>query len=172
MGSYTRVVVRVTIRKDTPSAYIEMLQLLTGVCSDAVDKRIDELLATFVSPHPFFTAKHGRDSFFHDFVAVGDLKCYSKFEVRTVESLSRIKNYESVVDHFANWIKPWLDPEEPQFIGHVSDERDAMIMDTEYTKIAFRRVLPTVERYPVPFYDEAEVGDYIKAVDAAQPLRY
>lgn len=116
MGMYTALHFAAELKKDTPEEVIGVLKLMA------------EAKVPFSDPenlpdHEFFRTERWRrlftmDSYYHR----ADTHCSFRFDdisqAYYLTVTSNIKNYDSEIEKFINWIEPYLEASEGDFLGY------------------------------------------------------
>ena len=117
MGMYTETYVNVDLKEQTPS---DVISALKAICGGDFD---NPLLATFP---PRWSLLFGNGSYYTPLTCVGKL---TFDEIRGAWSLigkGDIKNYGGEIEQFFEWIDPWVDAKEGEFIGYHRHEENLL----------------------------------------------
>ena len=119
MGMYTELHFNAELRRDTPPEVLEVLRFMLG-----------EVEAQPQLPdHALFSAPRWRmvfrcDSYYfdadtHSTLRFDDISCSHYLCIR-----ANLKNYDDEIDKFVDWITPYLDKREGDFLGFKRYEED------------------------------------------------
>lgn len=119
MGMYTEVYVNVDLKKELPE---EVLQVIKAMCGKLDPEVAEEVLKGFPQRwHCLFSD-----------MSYYTPKTYCKYlefdKISNQWSLlgkGDIKNYEGEIEQFFQWIEPWIDGYDGDFIGYSRYEEDA-----------------------------------------------
>lgn len=116
MGMYTEFFFRAELKKDAPEALVEYLK-------EVLDPDVPWSLKKFkFDDHPFFNCLRWQDIFASS--SYSHPYCESKFHASdgirppSVEIHSSLKNYTGEISGFVDWILPWLNHYEGDFLGY------------------------------------------------------
>ena len=118
MGMYTEVYICSGIKDDTPDSVLKVIQYLFDGKRELKDWEKLELPA-----HEFFKTERWRIigkccSYYHIPFATSDLRYDDISKSYHLVSRSDLKNYGGEIEAFFDWIMPYLDKYEGQFIGY------------------------------------------------------
>ncbi len=119
MGMHTEFHFNSALKEDTPEEVINILGYMLGVAS----------LPTDISHHPLFdTDRWGiileMDSFSFDFKACSRLWFSRVSDQYFLNVRCSPKNYDQEIQHFINWITPYLYKLDGEFLGLMRYEDD------------------------------------------------
>jgi len=113
MGMYTEFHYNTELKKDIPEHILDILRFMTG------DKEGDP---TELPDHPFFRTKRWRwlltqDSYYfsadtHSTLRKDLIACKYVLCIRC-----NVKNYDDEIEHFINWMYPYIDKYDGDFLG-------------------------------------------------------
>ena len=113
MGMYTEVNLTVRLREDTPSEVIQVLSYMVGASTDkpelpdhsffACDRWAATLNCSSYYFVPFSTFELRFDGIANTFYIVGR---------------ADLKNYDDEIEHFIDWLTPYIDAEPGQMLGY------------------------------------------------------
>lgn len=115
MGMYTEIYVKATFPKDTPKEVIEVIKYMMGQSETNPESLPD---------HPLFGDTRWRymlqcSSYYHVPKSVGEFWHDHISNGWYLVSRSDLKNYDNEIEHFFNWISPYVEKSnEKTFIGY------------------------------------------------------
>ncbi len=113
MGMYTEIFVNVDLRKDTPQEIVETLKAMCAKESE------HPLLAN----HPYrWGYLFNSGSYYTPNTECGNLTWDDIGKNWSLLAKGDIKNYESEIEAFFEWIMPYVDAEPGEFIGYSRHE--------------------------------------------------
>lgn len=125
MGMYTEVVVKISLKEETPKEVDSVLEYLFGDGEEP--KQLPD--------HMFFTLPRwygiGQCSSYYHHPEVVSSIVYDKFtkgrkdRIDQVFSRSDLKDYNGEIDNFFDWIRPYIEGKEGQCIGYSWYEEDS-----------------------------------------------
>ena len=118
MGMYTEIYICSEIKDDTPDSVLKVIQYLFDGKQELKDWEKLELPA-----HEFFKTDRWRIigkccSYYHIPFATSDLRYDEISKSYHLVSRSDLKNYDGEIGLFFDWIMPYLDKYEGEFIGY------------------------------------------------------
>lgn len=118
MGSYTTLVCKIKLRKDTPDEIINFLKKV-------IINHSDDIPTDNYFYHEFFKCERWNDLFtslnWSDDIQGG--KFYVEKENWVIYLQTEFKNYDNEIDKFIDWIKPYvLGRKKKQYISWKEDE--------------------------------------------------
>jgi hypothetical protein len=108
MGMYTEIYVNVDLKKDTPP---EVLSILVGMCGGNESRGLAEKPARWA-----YLFQDG--SFYTPLTSCGHLTYNEISRQWSLLGKGDIKNYEGEIEQFFEWIMPYIDGNEGDFIGY------------------------------------------------------
>lgn len=117
MGTYTKVKVLLTLRRDAPDEICNMVRSLVE------DRWVDSKALKgqfFDGVHSFFSNERFYCIFGNH---TGDHDCFAEWDCGTVNCVSSVKNYDGLVDDFCDWVTPYVDIGYPFLITTTSEDR-------------------------------------------------
>jgi len=130
MGMYTELVLNCRIKKDTPQ---EVINVLLGMFEDGHDE------PDILPEHEFFSCQRWRaigssNSFY--FVPFALSSMQKHLDSYYISTRSDLKNYNLEIQKFIDWLMPYIDNCDGEFIGYIMyEEMDA----PELIRKIFRR---------------------------------
>ena len=115
MGMYTELVLHIKIKSDVPDDVSEVLEFMFNHAEN------DDLDNDIVPNHNFFKC----DRWFM-------LGGFSSYENNKVIAKSEFKNYDNEIDLFIDWIKPYLNHKDGDFLGTQCYELDTVPTTINY----------------------------------------
>ena len=120
MGMYTEFHFNVELEEGTPQAVIDILTAMVGGDVSGISALPD---------HPFFSTPRWRflftmDSYYFAADTVSSLRLDAQSQNRYLCVRSNLKNYDREIEHFIDWINPWVDASEGEFLGFHRYEED------------------------------------------------
>jgi hypothetical protein len=101
MGMYTQLITTVTLKKETPPSVTNVLKYMV-----ALEKPDHE----GVPDHPLFETDRWKWMLLTDSAYFpGASTAVFNEERKELSSVSSFKNYGSEIEHFCDWISPWVD---------------------------------------------------------------
>ena len=111
MGMYTEIYVNVDLKKETPQEIIDTLgQLCANVQPDGFPKRSGALFSN--------------GSYYTPFTFVRSLTYDTNLSRWSFLGKGDLKNYSGEVEHFFDWLMPWVDGSPGDFVGYRRYELD------------------------------------------------
>lgn len=114
MGMYTAFHFASEFKKDTPKEVIDVLGYMAG---------LDVEKPTELPQHPFFEC--GRwsflftmDSYYHNAKTHCDFSCDDISNSWYLTVTSNLKNYSNEIEHFVDWVQPYLEKHKGDFLGY------------------------------------------------------
>ena len=123
MGHYTKLNVKIKLKKDTPENVINLIKRIV------IDKDLGlSINTTFFHSNDIFKPEFDHEFFkcerwyqlfiMNNFDSSKQSKFYFKNNRWILELNSEFKNYDSEIDHFIDWIKPYVSGrKKKQYIG-------------------------------------------------------
>jgi len=109
MGMYTEIYVNVNLKKETPDEIINVLQ---AMCSALVDQPV---LKSFPKRWQYLFS---HNSYYVPWTFCRHLTYDNIGEQWSLLGKGDIKNYENEIEAFFEWLMPWIDGENGDFIGY------------------------------------------------------
>lgn len=113
MGMYTELHFNSDIKKDTPDSVIEILKYMLGECEDEPKDLPD---------HPLFRTRRWNwmfqcDSYYFDAETHSTMNFDDISKSYVLCLRFNVKNYDSEIEHFVDWVMPYLDKYDGDFLG-------------------------------------------------------
>lgn len=140
MGMYTEFHFNSELKEDTPSEVINLLKWLLW------DADQPEPLPV----HPFFECDRRRNIFTGDSYYF-DAQTYSILEYDSVSESyflcvrSNLKNYDSEIQKFCDWIRPYLNKTDGDFLGFSRYEETGTPTLIYYFNKSIKRITPEID---------------------------
>jgi len=121
MGMYTEIHFNAELRKDTPADVLAVLHFMLGDEGAGEPEKMPE--------HPLFGDTRWRfmlrcDSYYFDADTHSTLRFDDIAGAHYLCIRSNVKNYSGEIDLFVDWITPYLDKHEGDFLGFKRYEED------------------------------------------------
>lgn len=115
MGMYTEFHFNVELKKDTPLEVLRILRFMTGQESFSSEE-------LSLPDHYLFTLDRWKymlrtDSYYFPAQTFSKLYLDKSFNTYYLNIRCNLKNYNQEIQHFIDWIKPYLQADEGDFLG-------------------------------------------------------
>lgn len=126
MGMYTEIHFNAELRKDTPEEVIEILKYMVG--GDLIDDPMND--ADLTSIHDLFHCDRWGfmlrcDSYYFSSDTRSTLRFDDISKSYFLCIKSNLKNYSGEIEKFIDWIHPYLDEFDGDYLGHYRYEEDS-----------------------------------------------
>ena len=120
MGMYTEFHFNAELKEDTPEDVLGLLRYMTGETRDRPDKTPDHEL--FETGRWFLMLCC--DSAYFDMSTASGLHRSGTFSFWYLSIRTNFKNYDNEIDKFLDWIHPYLNKDDAEFLGFYRYEDD------------------------------------------------
>ena len=126
MGMYTEIYVNVDLKEDTPKTIIATLQT---ICNGYTPEGVPSRAGNLFQDRSYYTPR----------TCVSHLTYDEISKQWSLLGKGDLKNYEDEIEHFFNWIMPWVEGWPGDFIGYHRYE------EAQKPTLVFLPALPTPE---------------------------
>ena len=158
MGMYTELVLGIELYKGTPQEVIDILKYMTG------EDDLNLLHKDVLESHPFFSCDRWKylftmGSYYFDGQTHSELKYDDISKTYFLTTRSNLKNYNSEIDMFLDWIEPYVNTRD--MWGYKRYE------ESEMPTIIFKD-----EKYKLKLLDVGDTLDKAYDINIKEDIKY